>query len=90
MTDFGKLNWLDVLKALIASTVFVVLTSLQTSLGNTPPVMPSAEEWTKIGYTALYAAVSILITMLFTNSQGKFAREPKKEIPDTTSDNLNN
>ena len=87
MTNFGKLNWLDVLKALVASVVFVVLTSLQTSLGNTPPVMPNADEWVKIGYTAGYAAVSILITMLFTNSQGKFAKEPKKEIVENENQN---
>lgn len=73
MSNFGKLDWSDLIKGLIVAVLAVVTSSLTVifDAGH----IPTAEEWMGIAKIAGTAAVSYLLKNLFTNNTGDFANK---------------
>jgi len=72
-SKFLSLNTQDLLKGLILSVIFFVLTSILTSLNAGD--FPTAEQWVMIGKNALALAISYLLKNFFTNSHDKFLKK---------------
>lgn len=87
MSNFGSINWMDVLKGAILSALTVVATWLvnllqswvTTMSGGTFPTLPTPHDLTSIGTLALLAFVGYLAKQFLTNSQNV----PLKKEPPT-------
>lgn len=73
MSNFGKLDWTDLIKGLIVAVLAVVTSSLTVIFD--AGGIPSAEQWMNITKVAGTAAVSYLLKNLFTNNTGDFGNK---------------
>ena len=70
MSNFGKLDWSDLLKGLIVAVLAIVTSSLSVIFD--AGAIPTAEQWMNIAKIAGTAAVSYLLKNIFTNNTGDF------------------
>lgn len=70
MSNFGKLDWSDLLKGLIVAVLAIVTSSLATILD--AGAFPTTEQWMSIAKVAGTAVVSYLLKNIFTNNTGDF------------------
>ena len=75
-SKFLSLNTQDLLKGLVLSLIFFVLTSILTSLN--ADEFPTAEQWVSIGKNGLALVISYLLKNFFTNSNDKFLKKETK------------
>ena len=70
MSNFGKLDWTDLIKGLIVAVLAVVTSSLTVIFD--AGGIPSAAQWMDIAKIACTAALSYLLKNIFTNNTGDF------------------
>ena len=76
MSDFGKINWLDLGKGAIVALITVILTAVYAGLTATPPAIPATwAQWTPILTSGVTAAIAYLMKNLFQNSNGTLGKE---------------
>jgi len=80
MSNFGTLNWKDIVKGVVVAILTVVVAGVSTSLN--AGAFPSLAELQQLGLMGLAAGVAYLFKNVFTNSQGQtFTKETKPPTP---------
>ena len=77
-SKFLSLNTQDLLKGLVLSLIFFVLTSILKSLN--AGEFPTTEQWVSIGKNGLALVISYLLKNFFTNSNDKFLKKETNTI----------
>lgn len=72
---FGKINGKDLGKGLLLAVLVVVVGGTQSAIAD--GALPTVEELSMIGTSALTAAVAYLVKNIFTNSQDEFLKTDK-------------
>jgi hypothetical protein len=77
-SNFGTLNWSDLIKGVLIASGTVILTAVLASLQATPPAIPATwAQWSGILTAGAIAGITYLLKNIFSNSDGKLGTEAK-------------
>lgn len=75
-SKFLSIGTQDLIKGLLLTVIFFILTSILTSLNAGD--FPTSDQWISMGKNTLALAISYLLQNFFTNSNDKFLKKETK------------
>lgn len=76
MSEFGKLNWVDIGKGVLIAFLTVFLGGLYTALDS--GTFPTVEQLTGWALSGLAAAIAYVLKNFLTNSENKLLKKENK------------